>query len=358
VPPGDVDLHPAPFPLGYLTPPVDEAFDHFWNSPTLKQAYANAWRQMAARLRAHRWLIGYDLINEPFPGSDYARCLAPSGCPDIDAERIEPAEQAAAIAIRAVDREHPVLFEPNIFFDWGQPSGLVAPGDAVGSRGLSFHDECPERAAWEGSGELAQPTPAQEAVCLRQSAAPIEHAAATSARIGAPAFMTELDPITNSDPYGLECILKEADRAQLSWTYGLDWRHGELRQLDPTKAAVLARAYPVAVAGTPIFYTFDPRTGVFRLAYRTSAPGLRRGVPTVVELPVAEQYPNGYRVHVEGAAVVSPPSASRLLLENLPGATVVRVVVEPVGNPTSAARNLPPCPMPSSEIEASSQGER
>ena len=54
---------------------VQTAFDRFWeNAPApdgigLQDHLAGVWRQVAERFGHLEWIIGYDLLNEPFPGS-------------------------------------------------------------------------------------------------------------------------------------------------------------------------------------------------------------------------------------------------------------------------------------------------
>jgi endoglycosylceramidase len=54
---------------------VQRAFDHFWANDKapdglgLQDHFAACWRALAERLGSQKWLLGYDLFNEPFPGS-------------------------------------------------------------------------------------------------------------------------------------------------------------------------------------------------------------------------------------------------------------------------------------------------
>lgn len=65
----------------YHSEAVQTALDHFWaNSPApdgvgLQDHYARAWRQVALRFRSEPAVMGYDLMNEPFPGKDASRML-------------------------------------------------------------------------------------------------------------------------------------------------------------------------------------------------------------------------------------------------------------------------------------------
>lgn len=65
----------------YASAAVQSALDHFWaNSPApdgkpLQDHYALAWRAVAERFRNEPAVIGYDLMNEPFPGTEAAGIL-------------------------------------------------------------------------------------------------------------------------------------------------------------------------------------------------------------------------------------------------------------------------------------------
>ncbi len=58
-----------------ISPAVQKAFDHFWaNTPAsdgigLQDHYALMWKHIAARFAGNRAVIGYDIMNEPFNGS-------------------------------------------------------------------------------------------------------------------------------------------------------------------------------------------------------------------------------------------------------------------------------------------------
>jgi endoglycosylceramidase len=198
---------------------------------------------------------------------------------------------------------------------------------------------CVARAIWQITHDANLALQIERERCPHDNALVVSQALATARRLRAAPLMTEFAAATDDDPEGLECILELADQNMIGWTYGLSWRHGELRNLDPTKAAVLSRAYPRAIAGTPQSVRYDPRTGSFDLRYR---PNHRITAPTIVYLPVSIAYPNGYSVAVSGARVVSSPGAPLLLLENAPRGTLVTVHVAPLPGPTSLP-SLPAC---------------
>ncbi len=59
-------------------PACHRAFDNFWNNTPyrgkgLLDYYADMWKHLASRLKDHPALFGFDLLNEPFPGTDGGR---------------------------------------------------------------------------------------------------------------------------------------------------------------------------------------------------------------------------------------------------------------------------------------------
>ena len=63
----------------FVSPKIHRAFDNFWqNAPGpdgvgIQDRFALAWRHVAARYRDEPTVIGFDLLNEPFIGSDIRR---------------------------------------------------------------------------------------------------------------------------------------------------------------------------------------------------------------------------------------------------------------------------------------------
>jgi endoglycosylceramidase len=63
----------------YTSEAVQRALDHFWaNRPGpdglgLQDHYARVWRRVAERFKDEPAVLGYDLMNEPFPGADAPR---------------------------------------------------------------------------------------------------------------------------------------------------------------------------------------------------------------------------------------------------------------------------------------------
>ena len=70
------------FPLNYFTPVVQRNFDNLWrNDAGVLTAYTFQLRAVATRFAGNPMVVGYDLVNEPFPGSFAGTCAAKTGCP-------------------------------------------------------------------------------------------------------------------------------------------------------------------------------------------------------------------------------------------------------------------------------------
>jgi hypothetical protein len=103
--------------------------------------------------------------------------------------------------------------------------------------------------------------------------------------------------------------------------------------LKAEKLGVLVRPYPQLVAGTPSGWKFDADKKVFTLAYSTTRAdgGQFAGRPLTEVYVPKRQYPNGYKVKVQGAGVASTAGAQILELQACPGAKSVKLEVAASG---------------------------
>src|SRR5205814_2116226 len=134
------------FPGNYLTmPALQRVYDHFWANSRgpggigLADRFAAAWRHVARHFRGNRAVLGYELFNEPWPGTPWATCLGHPGCPAFDA-KLTAFNRKVAAAIRKADRRTLVFYEPNVLFNFGNPTSVGALGDS--RAGFAFHDYC------------------------------------------------------------------------------------------------------------------------------------------------------------------------------------------------------------------------
>jgi endoglycosylceramidase len=346
------------FPNNYLVmPALQHAFDHFWaddvpagDTVGLQDRYAAAWRHVAERFRDDPNVMGYDLLNEPWPGTAWQECANPAGCPVFDAKLTAFSKRTIA-AIREADPRTLAFYEPNVLFNNGPETHHADTGDA--QAGFSFHDYCLNA---ESGGANANCQTQDDLVFINAD----NHARET----GDTLMLTEFGATPLADVLGP--MTERADRFMVSWQ---EWHYcgcddpttsgpgnhqaividpakppaGD--NLDTGKLKLLSRPYPQLVAGTPTAYGFDAKSTTFTLGYSTKrADGTGAFGPeaeTEVAVPV-RQYPSGYAAEVRGGRIASQPGDAVLRVAACPGATSVSVAVRPTGTTSSTCA----APMP------------
>ncbi len=328
----------AYFPANYMSPSMAAVWNDFWNNRArLWTRFRNQWMYVAQTMRDEPNLIGYDLINEPWPGSSWKRCILPGGCKAQDG-RLQRMQEHVANGIRRMDTKTPIWWEGHTLTSFGMVNQVgvdrrlaVRGGNTV----LSFHSYCMVGGVVPFVTRDADPTcPAVERLTWKyaQKARAKNRSAMAITEFGA---SDELKDIARQaaladenmsgwffwhyaswkDPTGV------ADFQGL-WGDDLD-RPGSLKS---DKADVLIRTYPQSIAGVPLTWKFDP-LGSARRFSMIWMPDLRIAQPTVISVP-ARHYPDGYDVYVQGPVrVTSAPNARLLTLENTGAKGAAKVIV-------------------------------
>lgn len=335
------------FPKNYFfMPGLWRAYDHFWaNDPGpdgvgLQDRFALAWQRVAARL-AGETAVFYDIFNEPFPGLAAPLSAQPLGYRPFD-RKLSAMSRRALKAIREVEPHKLVLYEPAVLFNNGARTFHEPLGDA--RTGLSFHNYC--IATTPGMPRLRGPL--QPRICARAEQRVLTNALDHARSAGATLLMTEFGCTDDLDNIARVCAL--ADRNMVSWQY---WAYynadpsaarpeenlvsdlGQPRTAPnvlQAKVDVLRRPYPLAVAGTPLAFRFDPRDGRFHLSYSTTAAdgtGSLDGARTDIYLP-DHIYDAAPAIEVRGGRVADLVAESQTLsLTADAGADRVEVAVHP-----------------------------
>jgi endoglycosylceramidase len=306
------------------------------NGDGVASAFAHAWMVMASAFRRNALMLGYDLLNEPSPGSQSLTCLQAEGCPNFDRSNLQPLEDRLAAAIRTADPTTIVFYEPDIYFDVGAPSWLQHPLRASGASGFAFHDYCL-------FGLLGPPDHESQAPGYPGCEARDEHvfanALATASAMAVPPLFDEFGD--TQDLTDIERMTQLADSNLTGWIYWSykDWADypgglgsgplfddsdddGTLRK---AKLTVLSQPYPIATAGMPLTERYDPTDDTFSYTY---APNRRISKPTVI-FTAPLHHPHGYTAAVSGARVVSAPNARYLVLRPVSHGNTVRVHLTP-----------------------------
>lgn len=319
----------------FVMPALLVSWDHFWQDKPaadgmgLQEHFARAAAHVASELAGIEGLLGYEILNEPWPGSSWPSCLSiRNGCPKSDTA-LTQFNARVTPALRGADARHLIFAEPYSTFNDAFPTNITALGDD--RAGFAFHVYCFLDGADQGS-EL----PGAEVVCPPMEKKIFDNADAHVTQTQDALLMTEFG--ATPDTRVITRITTDADQHMTSWLW---WTYDEGTGLDPSKnppdqnlnqavADLLVRAYPRAIAGTPQGWSFDPSGKAFTLTYTTQRVDGHGSFPagslTEIFLPT-RHYANGYQVSVSGGSVKSAGGATLLEIASQPGAASVEVSV-------------------------------
>jgi len=290
----------------YFQPAVQRAFDNFWDyegpHPELQDHYAGAWEAVARRFKDHPAVIGYDIMNEPHPGSmmDLTELIGienPDAGPSpvFDTTRLQPFYQRMINRIRQVDNDNWIFYEPR----------YGAPGNGFKSYLGVLEDPRPgeNRIAYfphlysirlEAKEEY---DPSVDTSVFEWEQRREEEKLAQNA----PLLLGEwgLNPSFDNARLFMRHVVEMSDRSLAGWAYW-SWDPGGWSIVNPDltereTANDLVRVYPQRIAGKPDSFIYVADTHEFILAFYDS-PGISG--PMEIYIPKSRFYPCGYTVNV------------------------------------------------------------
>lgn len=298
---------------------VHSAFDHFWKNDKvcgrgLQDRFADLWQMLARRYGDSPALFGFDLFNEPFPGSESKRmfvslvrcalkeimtskkidrrliakslvkkdmptlldCVGGNVVRDImsnidalvrefDLKKYSPFLNKITTAIREITPNGIIMIEQSFLCNGGV-SQSVPPITVNGERE-------PLQCYGPHSYDMTVDTPLYKYANADRVKAFFGEMANTQRRLDVPVIVGEWGGCSdNKDtswfPHAFELLdfFDDMGWGQLYWDY-----HGD--DLDSPLMLMLSRTYPVALAGEPVSMHTDRENGTFNLKYRSDAPG-------------------------------------------------------------------------------------
>ena len=331
------------FPALLRTPACMAAFGNLWrNTPVqgigLQDRFAAAWAYAAEKLKGAPGILGWEILNEPWPGNLLEH----------------PAEAHAALreftnkvveAIREQDQDHMIWYEPWVLFDWGIPTGMGKIEDRIVPPriGFAFHNYIP----------YPQEIPFPEIYDLGWDNA-IRYSEHTEAALLATEFGADIGTTDAPAAAAIQAQMNSIDGKMLPAIYWAYWNRtpykivkpfsgqpvpsapmGIVYELDSPRVPpnlneesllALTRPYPMFIAGTPLSWSFDPDTRVFDFTY-VSDPALGSNV-TEIFVP-DRQYPNGFTFSATGPVVDASKEPQALLVKASGPTQTVQVSINP-----------------------------
>lgn len=298
---------------------VHKSFDHFWNNDFVKgvglqDRYCNLWKMLAKRYGDSPALFGYDLMNEPFPGSDSKKmfirlianlaktvalsrkidrvkmvkafikkdtagtldCVGGNVIRDImknvdalsaefDLKKYSPFLNKTTAAIREVTQNGIIMIEQSYLCNSGIKQS-VPPITVNGER---------EKLQCFGphSYDIFVDTPLYQYANADRVKAFFGEMRNTQLRLNVPVIVGEWGGCSNNKdtswfPHAFELLdfFDEMQWGQMYWDY-----HGD--DLDSPLMTMLCRTHPVAVAGEIKSYGYDRKNNVFTLSFTSESKG-------------------------------------------------------------------------------------
>ncbi len=297
--------------MTYLQPGVEAAFDHFWNyagaDQELQDHYGLAWEAVVKRFHNHPAVIGYDLMNEPHPGTmvDLTELLgvpaADSQSPAFDKQKFAPFYQRLINRLRPLDADHWFFFEPRYgAAGGGLPQFLPKLNDprANGTR-LVF---APHLYSVSFEANQSFDVAGDHTVADWQANRTADQATQDCALVlGEWGF----DYKWPNAPQAMAQILTMADQMMVGWAYwsydpgGWSFVQNDAAHTEAPSIAQMVRAYPRRIAGVPKGFLYDADKRTLHLEF---VPDPRVTAPTEVYVPAKRFFKDGFTVTVNRQA--------------------------------------------------------
>ena len=286
----------TPWWLKNIDPAVITCWVNFWaytDHKDLQDHYILAWKKVMQRFKNNPYVIGYDLMNEPW-GGDLIKVFITG---EFERNQLSAFYNRMIPQLRTVDNQKHFFFEPTPApVTFGAPSNLPKISDSRSVTKLGYAPHCYPYDTHEGGGYTAS---------SKQQLKDWERERKKDVALhgGIPLVCGEfgLSP-TNA---GYEEYLRDVnamfDRNQWHWTYWSNDRGGwspfDGDQVLPL-AQHLLRVFPHATAGKINTFSFDPATKVFNMNYVNNA-----SIPMPTEIFIPRQlYPGGWKLNISGTS--------------------------------------------------------
>ncbi len=309
------------------------AFDNFWNNAEYKgkgllDYYAEMWQHIAKRFANHPALFGFDMINEPFLGSDGSKLFRSiikqatktvlfdkrvkvskiiSGFINKEKrDRVEFLDQITGDVLQDVAKSAGLKYVKK--FDEGKYSNFLNKISSaireVTDNGILIMENCywsnttipcstpainvngkrEENFCFTPHGyDLMVDTPQYQYASNDRALAIFKQHRLTQERLNCPVLVGEWGGDGSGDKWipHVECLADYFEKQKWSFAY---WHFAE-DMIHKPLARVLSRPYPVAVAGTIESFGYDPQNKVFHLDFEHTTDCIEPTVVFVASVP-------------------------------------------------------------------------
>jgi len=260
----------------YFTGAVGNGFQQLYdNTNNLQDHFIEYWQQIAQTFKNNEYVLGYELINEPWCG-DYLQHPKSIFPKYADENYLFPMYQSLNNAIRSIDNDHIIFYEAAV-------SDITPAGFTEGPGGpsynnrqaYSYHVYC---APTDSDGDPTKPVFCNDTldITFHVKQDDLRHQ-------GVAGFMTEFGALkgTTTGIESLNYLMDLADKKIQSWAYWQYKYYADITTassdgaesfyvngvLDTGKVKALSRTYAPIIAGNPTKHEFNPETEEFILDF-------------------------------------------------------------------------------------------
>ncbi len=294
-PTGDVPDDPS-LP-GNTNPAQQEATRRFWdytNYPYLQDEFIKASKYIAARLKDNPYVLGYDIMNEPW-GDGVTSTLLNT---NLESELLPTFYQKYITAMRSVEPDKYIFFEPYVLFNHRELTNFesrlpVIRDDRNGNKRLSFAPHCylldPAINTIQNSYDIYLDD-------LKNKYALIQQQQQTPVYIGEWSNI-DYPNFPDAENY-LNKHLEAFDAIQASWSYFGFFPPTPDDLSDYPALNIASRVYPMATSGKLKAYSYSLSSKQFNMSYVND-----NALNTSTEIFLPKRYfPNGYNLTVSGVS--------------------------------------------------------
>ena len=285
----------TPWWLKNIDQQVINCWINFWSynqHKDLQDHYILTWQKIAERFKNNPYVIGYDLMNEPW-GGDLVKVFLTG---EFERVQLTAFYNRLIPALRNIDPNKYIFFEPTPApVTFGAPSNLSAIKDTRSAAKLVYAPHCYPYDTHEGNGYTS--TSKQQLKDWER-----ERVKDLKKHGGIPLLTGEfgLSPSQAGFADYLNDFNAMSDRNQWHWTYWSNdlggWSPLNVDRSETVVLEHLIRTYPKATAGKLVAFNFDPVTKVFSMTFKSNAAISQ---PTEIFIP-NRFYPSGWDLTVTG----------------------------------------------------------
>lgn len=285
----------TPWWLKNIDPQVVNCWINFWSytqHKDLQDHYILTWQKIAERFKNNPYVIGYDLMNEPW-GGDVIKVFLTG---EFEREQLTAFYSRLIPALRNTDQNKYIFFEPlPAPVTFGLPTNLINVKDTRSSSRIVYAPHCYPYDTHEGLGYTA--------TSKNQLRDWERERGKDTKRYGSVPLLTGefgLSPTQAGFDDYLTDFNAMSDRNLWHWSYWSNdlggWSPLNADRSETVILQHLIRAYPKATAGKLLAFSFDPSSKKFTMTFVSNTAISQ---PTEIFVP-NRFYPNGWNLNVVG----------------------------------------------------------